>query len=641
MKTVIKKIKNKPILTFSILFYILFLLSSVCSIYSILKISNVENFLRYIGSFFIFLLSAYMLILLFKIVLKGKNPAIILYDIIIIILFIILSYLSVTINGLYNSISSVYKDTQTFSISLITLKENNFDNINDIKNKKIGILDNSINVELNELSNEIINENNLNNNELIEYETSSEILNDLYNKKIDCAFVEKDYVSLFSNIENYKNIDEETIQIISKSKTVKKDLEINNKNIDEPFTLLLLGMDSTVSDISQVTSFNADSLILITFNPKTYNATILSIPRDTYVPIACLNNNIESKITHSGWGGEKCVINTIESWMDIKIDYYAKVNFTALVKLVDEIGGIEVDVPYSFCEQNSQRQWGENTIYVKKGLQLLNGEQALALSRNRHPNPTYCSSEWTNYYSDDIIRGENQQKVLNALINKLIKNIDLDKIYSIFDIIGKNVDTNMQINEITAYYSTLKNIALKTLTTNKNIINFEKLSLQTYGKNIYDFALNIPGISMQIYYKESFNQIVKAMKENLNEEKPTIIKTFNFSINEPYVEKTIGTGTFNQDDIHTLPNFIGKDISELESWALNNNIEYTIKYEDSYQDDNIILNQNIPATYRLDKINTILEITVSNKVEEIIDENTNEEDLENNIFDEGLENIIS
>ena len=286
-------------------------------------------------------------------------------------------------------------------------------------------------------------------------------------------------------------------------------MEINNKNIDEPFTLLLLGMDSTVSDISRVTSFNADSLILITFNPKTYNATILSIPRDTYVPIACLNNNIESKITHSGWGGEKCVINTIESWMDIKIDYYAKVNFTALVKLVDEIGGIEVDVPYSFCEQNSQRQWGENTIYVKKGLQLLNGEQALALSRNRHPNPTYCSSEWTNYYSDDIIRGENQQKVLNALINKLIKNIDLDKIYSIFDIIGKNVDTNMQINEITAYYSTLKNIALKTLTTNKNIINFEKLSLQTYGKNIYDFALNIPGISMQIYYKESFNQIVK------------------------------------------------------------------------------------------------------------------------------------
>ena len=375
--------------------------------------------------------------------------------------------------------------------------------------------------------------------------------------------------------------------------------------------------------------------------PKTYNATILSIPRDTYVPIACLNNNVESKITHSGWGGEKCVINTIESWMDIKIDYYAKVNFTALVKLVDEIGGIEVDVPYSFCEQNSQRQWGENTIYVKKGLQLLNGEQALALSRNRHPNPTHCSSEWTNYYSDDIIRGENQQKVLNALINKLIKNIDLDKIYSIFDIIGKNVDTNMQINEITAYYSTLKNIALKTLTTNKNIINFEKLSLQTYGKGIYDFALNIPGISMQIYYKESFNQIVKAMKENLNEEKPTIIKTFNFSINEPYVEKTIGTGTFNQDDIHTLPNFIGKDISELESWALNNNIEYTIKYEDSNQDDNIILNQNIPATYRLDKINTILEITVSNKVEEIIDENTNEEDSENNILDEGLENIIS
>ena len=178
--------------------------------------------------------------------------------------------------------------------------------------------------------------------------------------------------------------------------------------------------------------------MLITFNPTTMNATILSIPRDTYVPIGCLKGYPQSKITHSGWNGESCVIKTINNWMDINVDYYVKVNFTALVSLVDSIGGIEVDVPYSFCEQDSNREWGENTVYVKKGLQTLDGEQALALSRNRHPNPGRCSAEWTNYYSDDIIRGQNQQLVINALINKIVKNISLDNIYSIIEAIDTN-----------------------------------------------------------------------------------------------------------------------------------------------------------------------------------------------------------
>ena len=262
---------------------------------------------------------------------------------------------------------------------------------------------------------------------------------------------------------------------IKKAKTIKKENDKKEKDENEPFTVLLLGMDSTIKDISTVTSFNADSIMLITFNPKTYNATILSVPRDTYVPIGCLKGLPKSKITHSGWNGESCVIKTINKWMDIDVDYYVKVNFTALVSLVDSIGGIEVDVPYSFCEQNSNREWGENTVYVKKGIQTLNGEQALALSRNRHPNPGMCSAEWTNYYSDDIIRGQNQQLVINALINKIVKNLSLDKIYSIIEAIDTNVDTNMQIDKITSYYNVAKELALKTLNNNDNLINFERL----------------------------------------------------------------------------------------------------------------------------------------------------------------------
>lgn len=634
MEKFIKRIKKKKILISTIIFFLLFTFSTSCLIYSILRVANIENMLRYLVSIVLGLIIMYLFLQTLKVVLKGKNPAIILLNIVLILLFTITSYTCTTINGIYSSISKIYKEKTIYEVSVISKSNSNINKITDINKNIIGIIKENNKEEINELSNEIIKENNLNkDNEIKEYDSSSDIINALYSDEIDIALIESNYVSIFSTIDTYKNISTETKKIASKSKTSKKEDDKNSKGKDEPFTILLLGMDSTIKDISTVTSFNADSIMLITFNPKTYNATILSIPRDTYVPISCINGRPESKITHSGWNGESCVISTIEDWMDIKIDYYIKVNFTALVSLVDSIGGIEVDVPYSFCEQNSNREWGQNTIYVKKGHQTLNGEQALALSRNRHPNPSQCSSEWTNYYSDDIIRGQNQQLVLNSVINKAIKSLSLDKIYSLLKIIDTNVDTNMQINEITNYYSTAKEIAFKTLNNSNNIINFERLQLLTYGKSLYDPLLNIAGISMQIYYEESFNEIVNEMKTNLGLIKPTLIKTFSFSINNPYKEQIIGKGTFNQDDIKTVPNFVGKDVSIAQNWANENGISMIIEYEENNTiSNNIVISQSINPTYRLDKIgnNQTFKIVVSNNsniYEEniITEENNNEE----------------
>ena len=633
MEKFIKRIKKKRILISTIIFFLLFTFSTLCLIYSILRVANIENMLRYLVSIVLGLIIMYLFLQTLRVVLKGKNPAIILLNIVLILLFTITSYACTTINGIYSSISKIYKEKTTYEVSVISKSNSNINKITDVKENIIGIIKEDNKEEINELSNEIIKENNLDkDNEIKEYDSSSDIINALYSNEIDIALVESNYVSIFSTIDTYKNISSETKKIASKSKTSKKEDDKSSKGKDEPFTILLLGMDSTIKDISTVTSFNADSIMLITFNPKTYNATILSIPRDTYVPISCINGKPESKITHSGWNGESCVISTIEDWMDIKIDYYIKVNFTALVSLVDSIGGIEIDVPYSFCEQNSNREWGKNTVYVKKGHQTLNGEQALALSRNRHPNPSYCSSEWTNYYSDDIIRGQNQQSVLNAVINKSIKNLSLDKIYSLLKIIDTNVDTNMQINEITNYYSTAKEIALN---SNNNAINFERLQLSTYGKSLYDPLLNIAGISMQIYYKESFNGIVKEMKTNLGLIEPTLIKTFSFSINNPYKEQTIGKGTFNQEDMKTVPNFVGKDVSIAQNWANENGISMVIEYEPNNNvANNVVISQSIKPTYRLDKISSsqTFKIVVSN-TSNIFEENNITEDDNNEEYD--------
>lgn len=614
MKKISKRIKKRPILLFMIVFFVLFLLSSICLTYSILKVSNIENLLRYLISILIIFICIFSFLECYKLIFKGKSFAIILIGIIFAILFIGESYTCGIINGLYSSIKNIYKENQTYSVSLVALSNNNIKDIKDVKSFKIGLISDKESVDY-KIAKNIIKENNLEtSNEIVMYDTTGKIIEELYNKKIDMAFLPKDYVSMYSNINTYSNIKNDTISIISKSETIEKEDDNIIINSTDPFTILILGIDSTTEDISKITSFNGDSLMLITFNPTTYNATITSIPRDTYVPIACVKNTPSSKITHSGWYGESCLIKTIENWIGININYYVKVNFTGVVNLVDALDGVEVNVPYSFCEQNSKREWGENTVYVKKGLQTLNGEQALALSRNRHSNPDKCSSEWTNYYSDDIIRGQNQQLVINALINKIIKNVSLEKIYSLLDILGKNIDTNMKINEITSYYKLAKDIALN---NNKDAISFDRLYISTYGKNLYDPLLNMAGMSIQIYYEESLKEVIKAMKANLELEKPEIIKEMNFSINSMYTSPKIGIGNYTQQNIDTVPNFINKDKSIALSWGEEKGINIIIEYIDTNEGVNdTIISQSIPSTYIVDNITSSLTIKVRNVIDQ-------------------------
>ena len=107
MKKFFKRLKKKPILFSTIIFFSLFLLSTFCLTYSILKVNNIENLLRYLVSVFLILLVIYLLTIFIKIVFKGKNALIISFDIILVVLFIITSYSCVTINNIYKSISNI------------------------------------------------------------------------------------------------------------------------------------------------------------------------------------------------------------------------------------------------------------------------------------------------------------------------------------------------------------------------------------------------------------------------------------------------------------------------------------------------------------------------------------------------------
>ncbi|MFA5602653.1 MAG: LCP family protein [Bacilli bacterium] len=585
-------------------------------IYSVLLFKGIETLLRYsmviISGITIIIFSLTSM----NVLLKEKFLRFLLYLILISSIGIGQYYLGSNLSKFYSSLNTINKEEITYSSCLITLKSSNITKITDIKNKKIGILEDTNSIEGYQLPNEILNENKLNNNnDIIKYDDFIFMLNDLYDEKVDAIFLSSNYESMYTSIERFKKISTEVIEITTKSRTVEKTEVISgrkSKKLTEPFTILLLGLDSKYEGIEKSTSFNGDSIILITFNPNTLNSTILSIPRDTYVPIMCWSGHPDNKITHAAWQGESCVIKTVENLTGIDIDYYVKINFKGVVGLVNALDGVKVNVPYSFCEQNSSRKWGKNTIYVEKGEQVLNGEQALALSRNRKTNSS-CGAKWNTGERNDFIRGQNQQLVIKAVIDKLKSIKNVEAMLNILDVMSFNMDTNLTTNQILSFYNVGKDILAKARDKNDEIITMDHLYISGYGRRIYDLRSKWT-LYNYIYYKGSLNDIVNAMKVNLGLKKPTIIKDFSFSINDPYKKVVIGKKSYSEAQIQTVPKFTSNTKAYALNWGINNNVPIKFEIVESsdptYKQDQIT-NQSIPYGYLMSALNKTEGITLT------------------------------
>ncbi|MDD4643945.1 MAG: LCP family protein, partial [Bacilli bacterium] len=619
------KEKNKTIQGLVMATFILLCTTSLYLIYNILLLSGIENIIR-TGLITIIIIIVVIFFILCIKTIKGRKIQSVIIFIIISLLFSSAQYIGAHyINKAFSSINKMNKSEVTYSTSLVVMKTSAINTIADLKKKKIGIISDTNSIEGYIISQDIIKENNIDKNSLIEYDESVSMLNDLYEGHIDAMFISSGYVSIFSSIDHFVNIEKETKTITSKSKTMEKADEIISTpkiKISKPFTMLILGVQSG-NDQSEglPSSYNADTLILITFNPKTLNTTMLSIPRDTFVPIACFANQKQNKITHSGWNGESCVIKTVQNFTGININYYVKINFNGVVKLVDALNGIEVDVPYSFCEQNSKRQWGKNTVFVEKGKRILNGEQALALSRNRHKPKDgsdvgrmmgrYCPT-YREGSRDDFARGQNQQLVIKGIANKAKEIRDINKLYKILDLLEKNMDTNMSTNQILSFYNIGQNI----LSHSKNqgdILSFQRLYLKTYGAMIYDEGMK-QRLSNQIYYKGSLKDVVDAMEVNLGIKKPTITKNFSFSINEQYQQRVIGKGIYNEAGIKLVPDFTKYTKATATKWGNDNGIPIhfdTVESGDAKYKDGQIIKQDTPQKKLVSLVNKAKGITLT------------------------------
>ena len=332
--------KRRPILKIVLLILTtISLISSAFAIYEILSLQSIENLIRYIVVGVLVLIDL-IIILKTKSICKkrpkNKHSKRLGYIIFMVIYTLICAFVGIVIFYLYGKLSNMNKSQILYSSSVVVMANNEAQKINDIVDYKIGVLDKNNNKSPDGyiIPQEIIKENKLyDDNELVDYGDYQSMITDLYAKEIDAVILPTDYASMFKTITGYENIESDTKIVLTKEKKMKKSAtslvenESTGKNVTEPFTMLLMGIDSTDEVLSKNAVANGDTLILITFNPKTLNATMLSIPRDSYVPIACWSNKAENKITHAAGYGNDCMMNTIEEYLGINIDYYAKINF--------------------------------------------------------------------------------------------------------------------------------------------------------------------------------------------------------------------------------------------------------------------------------------------------------------------------
>ncbi|MBE6160453.1 MAG: PASTA domain-containing protein [Lactobacillales bacterium] len=625
--SVLNRCKGKSLIL--ILLFIFNICASFKMIYALSLLSGIETFIRLLIIIIIVLMFIGFSFTYLKYLVKRKSKYFKLIPITLIYTFILFTG-SKYILKTYNTIDNLSSSSTIYSSSLISLVENKSYKLENIGNGKIGIISDYTSIDGNEIPKEVIEKENIK-NKIVEYDDYLTLIDALYDKKIDYAFVPTSYVNNLKSIdeEKYESLDEDTKIIYTKEKIIKQ--EVNKKNIvKEPFSILIMGVDSDEESLKN-SAFNGDALMLLTFNPNTLTTTILSIPRDSYVPISCFKDKAKNKITHAAIYGEDCMISTIEELVDIKIDYYVKINFKGVVNIIDALGGVEVDVPYSFCEQNSSRKWGKNTIYVEEGLQKLNGEQALALSRNRKNNTSKCSSKWTKGYRSDFVRGENQQLVLRATLNKLKEIKSLDTISDLLDKVSNSMETNMSTEQILSLYNIGKDILVKSSDAKlEDLVGFRRLHLSGYDARIYDERTGL-NLYNYVLYDGSIKDVKKAMKINLNEEKATLIKEFSFDIDEDYKEVVIGKGEY---ETTKLPSFVGKTESEAKSLAKKLNLDVTIKYiEKDSGEDGTVLYQNYNKGTDLvsvtELILTVVKVDTNSNIEE--DNNSNNKEIEEKV----------
>lgn len=328
----------------------------------------------------------------------------------------------------------VYKTNQTLSeitktpddkieISVIVMKESPLTAIDQLKNKTVGRIEvgeaNLINDTFEKIRNEAGHVSQLSYTSFIDFADA------LYNGEVDAIVLNEGFRAMFE--DNHPDFDERTRVITSysydkKSSNTKVDVEDITK---DTFSIYITGIDQrgTVGTLGR-----SDVNKIMTINPKTHEILLIDIPRDYYVPQVCQANQLD-KLTHTGIFGPDCTVESVSNFFGVDINYYVRINFTSLEKIVDALGGVDVVSTYTFSAGGYQ--------FYADQVNHLNGAAALAFSRERYSLP-----------NGDGDRIRNQSLVLSGIIDKLTSPSIVSNYLGFMSSISGTFQTNMSEDNI-------------------------------------------------------------------------------------------------------------------------------------------------------------------------------------------------
>lgn len=344
------------------------------------------------------------------------------------------------------SINEIFGDNnEEITYSVIVLKNSSYKKLSDLNGRSIGIQPNVDTTNQNYVLKEIAKKATLSSTEYLNYQAVAE---GLVSHSVECILLNEAYRTALAEYDSNFSKDTKVIWKYTLTQNVKP--QTKSTNAAGTFIVYISGIDAygTASTVSR-----SDVNMIVTVNTNTHNILMTSIPRDYYVPLA--NSGKEDKLTHSGLFGVENTVKTVENFMDIDIDYYARLNFTTLTELVDAIGGIDV-----YSDKDIKLLHGRE---LHEGVNHMDGATALAFARERY-----------GYESGDYHRVQNQQDVLTAIIKKMLSPTLLTNYTKILNAAGDSFTTNMPADK-------MKELANEQLNTNASW-NFSSRIMQGTGK---------------------------------------------------------------------------------------------------------------------------------------------------------------
>jgi len=396
---------------------------SVVLLVSIVRIGIIPSFYTVIIGLLLFLLWMMSTFLIKDKHHRRKRKKQLFGKFISVLLSVLMIICSVVLNKSYATLDDVTNSQiQSVHYAIVVLKSSGINDLSDIKNESIEYC---LQYDEQRDMNQVIVEAK-NKESSIQYDlvmTYPQLADDLYNNTVHAILINTAYNGMFE--EKHPDFENEVKEIwTSDVETKVKDFSTRVSVTNTPFTIYISGID-TYGNVSTVS--RSDVNMILTVNPNTKKVLLTSIPRDYYVTLANLNQ--KDKLTHSGLAGTENTVKTMSQFIGMNINYYARVNFTSLVTMVDALGGINVSVDRDF-------QVGQYVFKV--GMQEMTGEEALVYARERH-----------SFEDGDNVRVKHQQDILTAMLDKMMSPAIITNYASVLNAINGCFETNMQTSDIT------------------------------------------------------------------------------------------------------------------------------------------------------------------------------------------------